>query len=138
MTDARTSITLQDQTSATSPVYAHTLSSEAVLDALKMILIGAPLNDVLASIALLIEAHTPGALCSVFLDEDGVHLRYAAAPTLSDEYRIATDGVSIGPHVGSCGAAAYLGKPVFVSDVLSHPHFASFRDLLVQTGMRAA
>src|SRR5207245_3066662 len=139
MTDARTSITLQDQTSATSPVYAHTLSSEAVLDALKMILIGAPLNDVLASIALLIEAHTPGALCSVFLlEEDGVHLRYAAAPTLSDDYRIATDGVSIGPHVGSCGAAAYLGQPVFVSDVLSHPHFASFKDLIERTGMRAS
>src|SRR6266446_851326 len=139
MTDARTSTTLQDQTSATSPVYAHTLSSEAVLDALKMILLDAPLNNVLTSIALLIEAHTPGALCSVFLlDEDGEHLRYAAAPTLSDEYRIATDGVSIGPHVGSCGAAAYLGQPVFVSDVLSHPHFASFRDLIVQTGMRAS
>src|SRR6266850_2403677 len=139
MTDARTSNILQDQTSATSSVYAHTLSSEAVLDALKMILIGAPLNDVLTSIALLIEAHTQGALCSVFLlDEDGVHLRCAAAPNLSDEYRIATDGVSIGPHVGSCGAAAYLGQPVFVSDVLSHPHFASFRDLILQTGMRAS
>jgi len=139
MTDARTSNVLQEQTSATSPVYAHTLSSEAVLDALKMILIGAPLNDVLTSIALLIEAHTQGALCSVFLlDEDGVHLRCAAAPNLSDEYRIATDGVSIGPHVGSCGAAAYLGQPVFVSDVLSHPHFASFKDLIVQTGMRAS
>jgi formate hydrogenlyase transcriptional activator len=138
MTDFRTSTTLPDQT-ARRPVYAHTLSSEAVLDALKMILIGAPLKDVLASIALLIEAHTPGALCSVFLlDEDGVHLRYAAAPTLSDEYRIATDGVSIGPHVGSCGAAAYLGQPVFVSDVLSHPHFAPFRALIVQTGMRAS
>jgi len=73
MTDARTSTTLQEQTSATSPVYAHTLSSEAVLDALKMILIGAPLNDVLTSVALLIEAHTQGALCSVFLlDEDRV------------------------------------------------------------------
>ena len=85
MTDARMSNILQDQTSATSSVYAHTLSSEAVLDALKMILIGAPINDVLASIALLIEAHTQGALCSVFLlDEDGVHLRYAAAPTLSE------------------------------------------------------
>ena len=72
MTDARTSATLPNQT-ATSPVYAHTLSSEAVLDALKMILIGAPLNDVLTSVALLIEAHTQGALCSVFLlDEDRV------------------------------------------------------------------
>src|SRR3989441_1448788 len=139
MTDARTSITLQDQPSATSPVYAHTLSTEAVLDGLKMILIGAPLNNVLTSIALLIEAHTPGALCSVFLlDEDGVHLRYAAAPTLSDDYRVATDGVCIGPHVGSCGAAAYLRQPVFVSDVLSHPHFANFRDLIARTGLRAS
>src|SRR5438132_14046842 len=110
MRDIRTSSTRPDQTSGTLPVYTHALSVEAVLDALKMILIGAPLNDVLTSIARLIEAHTPGALCSVFLlDEDGEHLRYAAAPTLSDEYRIATDGVSIGPHVGSCGAAAYLG-----------------------------
>src|SRR5438105_999101 len=139
MRDTRTSTTRRDQTSGTLPVYTHALSVEAVLDALKMIRIGGPLNDVLTSIALLIEAHTQGALCSVFLlDEDGVHLRCAAAPNLPDEYRIATDGVTIGPQVGSCGAAAYLGQPVFVADVLSHPHFASFRNLIARTGMRAS
>src|SRR2546429_216149 len=123
----------------TSPSPAQSLSSEVMLDALKMILIGAPLNDILRSVALLIEAHTEGAVCSIFLlDEDGQHLRYAAAPKLSDEYRVATDGLSIGPHVGSCGAAAYLRQPVFVSDVLSHPHFANFKDLIVRTGMRAS
>src|SRR5438552_8561671 len=67
MTDARTSTTLQDQTSATSPVSAHTLSSEAVLDALKMILLDAPLNNVLTSIFLLFEAHTPGVLRRIIL-----------------------------------------------------------------------
>src|SRR5437016_4328116 len=123
----------------TSPSPAQSLSSEVVLDALKMILIGAPLNDILRSVALLIEAHSEGAVCSIFLlDEDGQHLRYAAAPKMSDEYRVATDGVSIGPHVGSCGAAAYLRQPVFVSDVLSHPHFANFKDLIVRTGLRAS
>src|SRR5467141_4069714 len=123
----------------TSPSPAQSLSSEAVFDALKMILIGAPLNDVLRSVALLIEAHTEGAVCSIFLlDEDGQHLRYAAAPQMPDEYRVATDGVCIGPHVGSCCAAAYLRQPVFVSDVLSHPHFANFRDLIVRTGLRAS
>src|SRR2546426_4084313 len=122
-----------------SPFPVQSLSSEAVLDALKMILIGAPLNDVLRSVALLIEGHTEGAVCSIFLlDEDGQHLRYAAAPQMPDEYRVATDGVCIGPHVGSCGAAAYLRQPVFVSDVLSHPHFANFKDLIVRTGMRAS
>ena len=109
----------------TSPFPVQGLSSEAVFDALKMILIGTPLNDVLRSVALLIEARTEGAVCAIFLlDEDGQHLRYAAAPHMPDEYRVATDGVSIGPHVGSCGAAAYLRQAVFVSDVLSHPHFA--------------
>ena len=137
MANAKASLNLQAL--PTSPSPAQSLSSEAVLDALKMILIGAPLNDVLSSVALLIEAHTEGAVCSIFLlDEDGQHLRYAAAPKLSDEYRVATDGVCIGPHVGSCGAAAYLRQPVFVSDVLLHPHFANFRDLIVRTGLRAS
>src|SRR6202165_3970993 len=123
----------------TSPSPTQTLADDGVFDALKMILIGAPLNDILRSVALLIEAHSEGAVCSIFLlDEDGQHLRYAAAPKMSDVYRVATDGVSIGPHVGSCGAAAYLRQPVFVSDVLSHPHFANFKDLIVRTGMRAS
>ena len=123
----------------TFPSPAQTLPVDAVFDALKMILFGAPLNDILRSVALLIEAQTEGAVCSIFLlDEDGQHLRYAAAPKMPDEYRVATDGVSIGPHVGSCGAAAYLRQPVFVSDVLSHPHFANFKDLILRTGMRAS
>jgi len=139
MSDINSSIVVLDQASATSPVPTQTLSSEGVLDALKMILIDAPLKDVLNSVALLIEAHTEGMLCSIYLlDEDGLRLRYAAGPNLPDAFRVATDGVSIGPEVGSCGAAAYLRKPMFVADVLTHPHFAQFRDILVQTGLRAS
>jgi formate hydrogenlyase transcriptional activator len=139
MSDPQSSIVVLDQVSATSPAQTQALSSEGVLDALKMILLGAPLNDVLHSVALLIEAHSEGLLCTIFLlDEDGLRLRYAAGPTLPDAYRVATDGVYIGPEVGSCGAAAFLRKPVFVADVLTHPHFAKFRDLLVQTGLRAS
>jgi PAS domain S-box-containing protein len=138
MTDAKSSIVVLDQVSATSPARTQTLSSEGVLDALKMILTDAPLNDVLHSVALLIEAHLEGILCTIYLlDEDGLRLRFATGPKLPDAYRVATDGVHIGPEVGSCGAAAYLRKPVFVADVLTHPHFANFRDLLAQAGLRA-
>jgi len=138
MSDAKSSIVVLDQPFATSAAQTQTLSIEGVLDALKMILIGAPLNDVLHSVALLIEAHSEGILCTIYLlDEDGLRLRFAAGPKLPDAYRVATDGVYIGPEVGSCGAAAYLRKPVFVADVLTHPHFANFRDLLVQAGLRA-
>src|SRR6202163_1999221 len=138
MADPKPSIVVLDQASATSPARTQTLSSETVLDALKMILTDAPLNDVLHSVALLIEAHSEGMLCTIYLlDEDGLRLRFAAGPKLPDAYRVATDGVYIGPEVGSCGAAAYLRKPVYVADVLTHPHFATFRDLLVRAGLRA-
>jgi len=138
MTSAKSSIVVLDQVSAPSPASTQTLSSEGVLDALKMILTDAPLNDVLRSVALLIDAHSEGMLCTIYLlDEEGLRLRFAAGPKLPDAYRVATDGVHIGPEVGSCGAAAYLRKPVFVADVMTHPHFAGFRDLLVQAGLRA-
>jgi hypothetical protein len=72
-----------------SPSPAPTLPSEAVLDALKMMLIGASLNEVLTSLARLIEAHSEGMLCSIFLlDEDGLHLRYGVAADLPQSYRI--------------------------------------------------
>src|SRR6266851_470238 len=122
-----------------SPSPAQTLPSEAVLDALKMMLIGASLNEVLTSITRLIEAHSEGMLCSIFLlDEDGLHLRYGVAANLSEAYRAATDGACIGPNVGSCGAAAYLPQPVFVSDILSHPNLANFSSDVLQSGLRAA
>ena len=123
----------------TSPSLAQTLPSDAVLDALKMILLGASLNEVLTSLIGLIEAHSEGMLCSIFLlDEDGLHLQYGAAPNLPEAYRAATDGVRIGPNAGSCGTAAYLRQPVFVSDIASDPRWVKYRDFAIQNGLRAA
>jgi hypothetical protein len=69
----------------TSPSLAQTLPSDAMLDALKMILLGARLNEVLTTITRLIEAHSTGMLCSIFLlDEDSLHLRYGVAASLPD------------------------------------------------------
>ena len=127
------------QTPSRSPSPAQTLPSEAVLDSLKMMLIGASLNEVLTSITRLIEAHSEGMLCSIFLlDEDGLHLRYGVAPNLPQAYQAATDGTCIGPNVGSCGAAAYLRQPVFVSDMLSHPNWTNFKSVVLSSGLRAA
>ena len=123
----------------TSRSSAQTLPSDAVLDALKMILLGAPLNEVLTTITRLIEAHSEGMLCCIFLvDEDGLHLRYGIAENLPETYRAATDGICIGPDVGSSGAAAYLRQPVFVADILSDPKWVKFKDSAVAAGLRAA
>src|SRR5580692_4874393 len=139
MADARTPTSLEDQAPPKSPTLAQTLPSDAVLDALKMILLGASLNEVLTTITRLIEAHSTGMLCSIFLlDEDNLHLRYGVAASLPETYRAATDGICSGPDVGSCGTAAYLRQPVFVSDIASDPRWVEFRDVALQSGLRAA
>src|SRR5271166_2977059 len=137
MANAKASLNLEAL--PTPPSLAQTISSDAVLDALKMILLGAPLNEVLTAITRLIEAHSTGMLCSIFLlDEDGLRLRYGVAASLPETYRAATDGICIGPNVGSCGTAAYLRQPVFVSDIASDPRWVTFRDSALQSGLRAA
>jgi GAF domain-containing protein len=142
MADAPTPVRLADHASSESlpsPAAPQPLSGEAVLDALKMILIGAPLTEVLTSVTRLIEAHSSGMLCSIFLlEKDGLHLRYAAAPNLPASYRAATDGLTIGPNSGSCGTAVYLRRPVFASDILSDPKWVRSRDSAVRAGLRAA
>ncbi len=115
-----------------------TASSEAILDALNLILAGAPLNEVLNSIASLIEGHSQGMLCSIFLvEKDGMHLRYAAAPNLPPSYRIATDGATIGPDGGPCSLAAHRRQAVFVADFLSDSNCLHFRNKPVNAGLLA-
>jgi formate hydrogenlyase transcriptional activator len=136
---AKTKASSKLQALPTSSSLAQTLPSDAVLDALKMILLGAPLNEVLTTITRLIEAHSTGMRCSIsLLDEDGLHLRYGVAESLPEAYRAATDGISIGPSVGSCGTAAYLRQPVFVSDIASDPRWVKYRRFAIQNGLRAA
>jgi diguanylate cyclase (GGDEF)-like protein len=60
-----------------------------------------------------------------------------AGPQLPAHYSTALDGLAIGPCVGSCGTAAYLGRPVTVVDIESDPLWADFRALALPIGLRA-
>src|SRR3990172_3635766 len=103
-----------------------------------MVARGAPLPEVLEALALNVELQANGMLCSILLlDQGGTNLRHGAAPTLPDAYNQAVDGIAIGPKVGSCGTAAYLKKPVIVSDIASDPLWAGFRDIALSHGLPA-
>jgi PAS domain S-box-containing protein len=105
---------------------------------LEMIASGRPLSDTLTRLVHLTESQSEGMLCSILiLDPDGQRLRHGAAPGLPEAYNRAIDGVRIGPQVGSCGTAAFLGKPVIVADILEDPLWADFRELAAQYGLRA-
>ena len=105
---------------------------------LEMIARGAPLAEALTILLQSIEAFAPGMLCSVvLLDEDGVHVRHGAAPSLPDAFNRAVDGQPIGPRAGSCGTAAFRREPVFVEDIATDPLWADYRELALAHGLRA-
>jgi PAS domain S-box-containing protein len=105
---------------------------------LEMISGGAPFSDVLQILSRTIEDRSPGLLCSILLlDAGGKTLRHGAAPSLAEDYVRAIDGMAIGPSAGSCGTAAYLGQAVTVTDIISDPLWAEYRDLALSHGLRA-
>src|SRR5207248_1896114 len=97
---------------------------------------GASVGAVLDVLSRRIEEQS-GLLCSILLlDSGGTRLRHGAAPSLPPAYCHAIDGATIGPRAGSCGTAAYLGKPVIVSDIATDPLWTDYADLALQHGLR--
>jgi len=115
--------------------------SEAVRNAhnkvLELAIGDSPLEKTLSELISIVEdSSRTGVLGSILL-LDGNHLRHGAAPSLPEAYCDAIDGAEIGPCVGSCGTAAYLGAAVFVNDIAEDPLWADFRELAMSHGLRA-
>lgn len=73
----------------------------------------------------------------LILSEDGKRLTHGAAPSLPKVYREAIDGLEIGPSTGSCGTAAYSGKPIYVTDIATDPRWQAYKDFALPHGLRA-
>ena len=97
-----------------------------------------PLHEVLDRLMLSLEKQLPEALCSVLLlDDDGLHMRHGAAPSLPDSYNFAVDGVPIGPKAGSCGTAAFTKRQIIVENIDTDPLWADYRTLAIKHGLHA-
>jgi PAS domain S-box-containing protein len=93
---------------------------------------------VLDILARTVESQVDGGRCSILLlDEEGLHLRNGAAPSLPRSYVRTIEGDAIGPNVGSCGTAAFRGEPVIVADIASDPLWVNYRELALSHGLRA-
>jgi two-component system, cell cycle sensor histidine kinase and response regulator CckA len=96
------------------------------------------LADALAFVCRAVEAQSSELLCSIcLLDPTGTCLINGVAPSLPESYLQAINGLRIGPKAGSCGTAAYLAKPVIVTDIASDPLWADFKHLALPLGLRA-
>ncbi|HJY20171.1 MAG TPA: PAS domain S-box protein [Chthoniobacterales bacterium] len=105
---------------------------------LEMIAADKPLGAVLESLVLLMEGQAEGLRCSILLlGRDGKHVQHGAAPHLPETYVKAVNGAPIGPRNGSCGTAMYLRQRVVVTDVMTDPLWADYRELARICGLSA-
>ena len=137
-------ITLDDQPCALTTALDITERKQAEAltngqqQVLEMIALSAPLPEILDTLCRMIEAQSGEMLCSVLLlDEAGVRLRHAAAPSLPPAYADAIDGTAIGESAGSCGTAAFRREGVFVADVATDPLWTAHRQLALAHGLQA-
>src|SRR5689334_19809091 len=100
---------------------------------------GDSLEEILNKHLLTVEQMSDGEILTsiLLLSPDGKHLTHGAAPSLPKSYREAINGAEIGPAAGSCGTAAYLGRPVYVTDIATDPLWASYKDLALRHGLRS-
>ena len=100
---------------------------------------GDSLEDVLNRHLLTVEGMSDREILTsvLLLSSDGKRLTHGAAPSLPQSYREAIDGAEIGPSAGSCGTAAYLGRPVYVTDIATDPLWAAYKDLALPHGLRS-
>jgi PAS domain S-box-containing protein len=99
---------------------------------------GGPLSELLLSIVSLVEHQAEDMLCSILLFEpSSARLRHGAARRLPAELCTAIDGMRIGPSEGSCGMAAFRRQRVVVTDIATHPAWASYKQGFLARGLLA-
>ncbi len=106
---------------------------------LERVATGANLQEILDTLLLETEAQSvDGMICSILLlDKSGQHLRFGAAPSLPGLYNQAIDHLPVGPDVGSCGTAAFHGKPVLVTNISTDPNWVNYKDLAAAHSLAA-
>jgi formate hydrogenlyase transcriptional activator len=116
---------------------SNVLSTESVLDILKLIFAGSPLSEVLTIIAQLVESQGKNMFCTIWLPgEDGSQLHCAVAPSLPG-FGAHVGPTFVGPQGASCGTAVYRREPVYVTDILSDSLWDDYRDLFSPYGIRS-
>ncbi|MBQ4857891.1 EAL domain-containing protein [Pseudoalteromonas sp. MMG007] len=105
---------------------------------LSKIALGIALDDVLQDICFAIEQTIDdnSARCSI-LSLAGNQLFHRAAPSISEDYLQAINGVTIGPKVGSCGTAAYTKSRIIAQDIDISPLWGNYKSLAQNAGLHS-
>lgn len=104
---------------------------------LEMIATGVSLDVTVERLCHEIELLLPGIACSVLRVKDNGTIDPLAAPSLPENFSGLIKGLMIGPNVGSCGSAAYLGEAVIVTDIEQDTRWTAFKEHVLPFGFKA-
>jgi PAS domain S-box-containing protein len=113
---------------------------EAQKQSLELVVKGVPLIEVLTYLARVVEqqADAGGAVASILLLDEHGRLHNGASPNLPEHYLQKIEGLKAEPHVGTCSAAAALGKIVVTPDIGADQKWEGLAHLPLELGIRAA
>lgn len=98
---------------------------------------GVALAEVANLLCRQVEMIAPEVICSMVLVDAEGRLHPLANPSLPEAYASRLEGIPIGPNIGSCGTAAYLGEAVCVTDIETDPRWEGYTQKVLQYGLRA-
>ena len=96
-----------------------------------------PITDIADRLCRRVEEIAPDVVCSLLHVDAGGLVHPLGGPSLPEDYCRALEGVSIGPDIGSCGTAAFYGKPVLAMDIDTDPRWQPFKARPLEVGLRA-
>lgn len=106
------------------------INKNQILDAITS---NIPLKEIFDQILLNYEAFHPGYYGTISMpDEDGKILKLISAPSMPKAYNKAVAKITIEDNVGSCGTAAFLKKPVIVSDISTDRRWVNYKDVALK------
>jgi len=112
------------------------------LRSLQQLIMGAladeiPIAEIADRLCRRVEEIAPDVVSSLLYIDAGGLIHPLGGPSLPDDYSRALDGISIGPDIGSCGSAAFYGKPVLATDLDTDPRWQPYKARPLEVGLRA-
>jgi diguanylate cyclase (GGDEF)-like protein/PAS domain S-box-containing protein len=96
-----------------------------------------PITEIADRLCRRVEIIAPDVVSSVLhVDADGL-VHPLGGPSLPAEYSSALEGIAIGPDIGSCGSAAFYGKPVLADNIDTDPRWQPFKAMPLAAGLKA-
>ncbi|MEO6843306.1 MAG: EAL domain-containing protein [Bradyrhizobium sp.] len=118
------------------------ISETKQLRSLQQLIMGAladeiPITQIADQLCRRVETIAPDVVSSLLhVDADGI-IHPLGGPSLPEDYSRALEGIAIGPDIGSCGSAAYLGEAVLAIDIDTDPRWQPFKARPLEVGLRA-